>query len=421
MTVTNSTSPNYVIVTDQYWDGLADNPLGATEIRVENGNITAIAATVDHSNAQIIQLKGHTVTPGFIDCHVHITFCEGDPTIPENPYMVTVPLMTLYSLNPLKTLLMNGFTTVREVGCPDPEFITVDLKKAIAKGWIIGPDLLVAPHLISAQGGHGDFTSLVAFQFRPEKFEVADGTAEIIRIVREEIRSGADWIKFCATGGFSSPTDDPSQTTYSQEEMNILVSTAKDFGISACPHAYGGEGVQRAVNAGVRSIEHGNLASSETLQLMEQKGVYLVPTQYTVLEKARNANNPEYWQNRSSWQHAKYQKYASQLIACADNLAKSNVKIAFGTDAGTFPHIDNWKEFPAMVQNGITPLRALKAATTVAAELLMQPNIGALAVGKFADIIAMPGNPFEDINVTGQVDFVMKRGVIYKQPSGGQA
>ncbi len=311
MTGTNSTSPNYVIVTDQYWDGLADNPLGATEIRVENGNITAIATTVDHSNAQIIELKGHTVTPGFIDCHVHITFCEGDPTIPENPYMVTVPLMTLYSLNPLKILLMNGFTTVREVGCPDPEFITVDLKKAIANGWIIGPDLLVAPHLISAQGGHGDFTSLVAFQFRPEKFEVADGTAEIIRIVREEIRSGADWIKFCATGGFSSPTDDPSQTTYSQEEMNILVSTAKDFGISACPHAYGGEGVQRAVNAGVRSIEHGNLASSETLQLMEEKGVYLVPTQYTVLEKARNANNPEYWKSRSPWQHAKYQKYAN--------------------------------------------------------------------------------------------------------------
>lgn len=418
--MTNFSSGTYVIIAEQVWDGLADNPLGSREIRVENGQITAIDTTVDRSNAQIIELKDHTVTAGFIDCHVHVSFCEGDPSVPESPYMVTVPLMTLYSLAPLKTLLMNGFTTVRDVGCPDPEFITVDLKRAIARGWIIGPRLLVAPHLISARAGHGDFTSLVAFQFRPEEFEVADGTAEIIRMVREEIRSGADWIKFCATGGFSSPSDDPSQTTYSQEEMNILVSTAKDFGINACPHAYGGEGIKRAVNAGVRSIEHGNLASAETLQLMEQEGVFIVPTQYTVLAKARNANNDAYWKNRSPWQHAKYQKYASQLLTCAQNLANSNVKIAFGTDAGTFPHQDNWKEFPAMVENGITPLRALKAATSVAAELLMQPDIGVLAAGKFADIIAMPGNPFNDINVTGQVDFVMKQGVIYKQPTGGQ-
>ncbi|WP_017721797.1 metal-dependent hydrolase family protein [Kamptonema formosum] len=413
----NATNQTYVIVAEQYWDGLAENLLGPSEIRVENGQITAVAPKVDRTNAQIIELKGHSVTPGFIDCHVHVTFCEGDPNIPENPYQATTPLMTLYSLGALKKLLMNGFTTIREVGCPNPEFITVDIKRAIAKGWIIGPRMFVCPHLISAQGGHGDFTSLVAFQFSPEKFEVADGTAEIIRMVREEIRSGADWIKFCATGGFSSPTDDPSQTTYSQEEMNVLVSTAKDFGIYACPHAYGGEGIKRAVKAGVRSIEHGNLATADTLQLMEQQGVYIVPTQYTVLEKARNVNNDAYWQHRSPWQHAKYQKYASQLIECAQNLAKSNVKIAFGTDAGTFPHQDNWKEFPAMVQNGITPSRALKAATSAAAELLMQPNIGVLAPGKIADIVAMPGNPFEDINVTGQVDFVMKEGVIYKHPS----
>jgi tryptophan 2-monooxygenase len=417
--MTNSVSTNYVIVTEQYWDGLADNLLGATEIRVENGQITAIAPTVDHTNAQIIELKGHTVTPGFIDCHTHVTFCEGDPNVPANPYQATVPLMTLYSLGPLKTLLMNGFTTIREVGCPDPEFVTVDLKKAIAKGWIIGPRMFVCPHLVSAQGGHGDFTSLVAFQFHPEKFEVADGTTEIIRMVREEIRSGADWIKFTATGGFSSPSDDPGQTTYSQEEMNILVSTAKDFGIYACPHAYGGEGVKRAVNAGVRSIEHGNLATADTLQLMEQQGTYIVPTQYTVLEKARNANNDAYWKNRSPWQHAKYQKYSSQLLDSAANLAKSNVKIAYGTDAGTFPHVDNWKEFPAMIQNGITPLRAFKAATSVAAEMLMQPNIGVLAVGKIADIVAMPCNPFVDITPdiqTWPVDFVMKQGIIYKQP-----
>lgn len=417
--MTNSSTTNTVIITDQFWDGLADSPVGAMQIRIENGQITAIAPSVDQSNAQVINLKGHTVTPGFIDCHVHSTFCEGDPTIPASPYMVTVPQMTLYSLGPLKTLLMNGFTTVRDVGCPDPEFITVDLKNAIAKGWIIGPRMLVCPHLISAQGGHGDFTSLVAYQFHPEKFEVADGNTAIIRMVREEIRSGADWIKFCSTGGFSSPTDDPAQTTYSQEEMNTLVSTAKDFGILACTHAYGDEGVTRAVNAGVASIEHGNLASAQTLQLMEQKGIYIVPTQYTVLEKARNANNDAYWQNRSPWQHAKYKKYGAQLLECAQNLANSNVKIAFGTDAGTFPHQNNWMEFPAMVQTGITPLRALKAATSVAAELLNQPNLGVLAVGKCADIIAMLGNPFEDINVTGQVDFVMKQGVIYKQPTVG--
>jgi tryptophan 2-monooxygenase len=417
--MTTSNTTNTVIIADQFWDGLADTPVAAMQIRIENGQITAIAPSVDQTNAQVINLKGHTLTPGFIDCHVHSTFCEGDPNSPESPYMQTVAQMALYSLGPLKTLLMNGFTTVRDVGCPDPEFVTVDIKKAIANGLIAGPRLLVCPHLISAQGGHGDFTSLVAYQFHPEKFEVADGDAAIIRMVREEIRSGADWIKFCSTGGFSSPSDDPSQTTYSQEEMNTLVSTARDFGISACTHAYGDEGVTRAVNAGVGSIEHGNLASAQTLQLMEQKGIYIVPTQYTILDKARNANNDAYWQNRSPWQHAKYQKYSTQLLDSAQNLANSNVKIAFGTDAGTFPHKNNWMEFPAMVQNGITPLRALKAATSVAAELLKQPNIGVLAVGNSADMVAMPGNPFEDINVTGQVDFVMKQGVIYKQPIAG--
>jgi len=402
-----------VIVADNVWDGLADAPLGPQEILVENGVITDMGTSVNHPpGADVLEFKDHTVTPGFIDCHIHTTLLEG---VFDEVYTETVSQKTLFSLSALSILLGNGFTTVRDVGCFDPDFITVDLRNYIKQGTVIGPRLLVAPHLLSARGGHGDATALVGYQFHPMEFQVADGEAAIIKAVREDIRGGADWIKFAATGGFSTPSDNPNQTTYSQDEINILVSTALDLGVYCSPHAYGDEGIQRAVTAGVRSVEHGNLATTATLSMMESKGTFMVPTQWTILTKAENANNPQYWTNRSPWQHQKFQEYAPQLIAAAKNLAASNVTIAYGTDAGTFAFQDNVMEFQALVQYGCTPLRALKAATSVAADLLNQPNLGVLAVGKTADIVAMQGNPFQDISATAKVDFIMKGGIVYAQ------
>lgn len=413
-----------VIVAGNVWDGVADHALGPMEILVEKDVITQMGKTVTRpQGAKVIDLPNHTVMPGFIDTHVHVTL---RPHYEASLVQLSPAFKTLLGVEALRILLMNGFTTVRDVSDMDFHgYSTVDLKRGIEQGLIIGPRLLVAPHIISATAGHGDGTSLLSADNFPVtdviwQNNLADGPDQIRHVVRSEINRGADWIKFAASGGFSSPADDPSQVTYSQEEMNMLVATAKDLGIPSCPHVYGDEGIIRALNAGVRSIEHGNLASANTLARMEKQGVFLVPTQLAVLENAKNIDNDAYWQGQPVYKRAKYKKYASSLLQSAKALANSQVKIALGTDLGSsgdFSNLNNAKEFAEMVSNGIDLLRALKAGTSVAAELLGREDIGVLAVGNKADIVAMPGNPFEDITATEKVNFVMKGGIIYQQPN----
>ncbi|WP_106400652.1 metal-dependent hydrolase family protein [Actinocorallia populi] len=402
------------------WDGLADGPGERRDVLVEGDRIRRIGTDVEApQGAEVIDLSGHTLTPGFMDCHTHVTVT---PDI-VSAFTKSPAAMALWSLPVLRTLLMNGFTTVRDLMCTDVGYGIVDLRDAIEAGLVDGPRMLVAPHLISARGGHGDFSTALAGQYQgsppPLELAAADGCAEIRTRVRQEVRAGADWIKFGATGGFSSPGDDPGQTTYSQEEMTALVAAAADLGVPATPHCYGDEGARRAVRAGVRSIEHANLASAETLKMIEDSGVFVVPTQYTVIDDARNAFEEHHWKGVPAFKPRKFQKYQKALLDSAENLAASEVKIAFGTDAGMFPHGDNWREFPMMVSNGIAPVRALKAATSVAADLLGLDDLGVIAEGKIADLVAMPGDPFTDIQATGRVDFVMKQGTLHKRPDPG--
>jgi imidazolonepropionase-like amidohydrolase len=407
--------PTTLITGANVWDGIAAQAQ-PRQVLVVDGRIQRVADSIEAPpGARVVDLPGHTVTPGFIDCHTHVTLA---PPVGLLLALDSSVAKTLKALPVLRALLDNGFTTIRDLGCGDVDYPTIDLRNAVAAGVVVGPRMLVAPHMISARGGHGDFSGMVADEYqdpcRPLELAAADGSDEIRTRVRQQIRAGADWIKFGATGGFASPSDDPGHATYSQDEMNVLVATAKDLQIPATPHSYGDEGIRRAVRAGVRSVEHGNLASPATLQMMTDAGVYMVPTQYVIVSKARHGDDDPNFAALPEHARRKFMRYRGALSDAAEGLAASDVRIAFGTDAGMFPHHENWREFPMMVSTGISPLRALQAATSVAAEMLCLDDLGVIAEGKIADIIAMPGDPFTDIEVTGRVDFVMKDGVIYK-------
>jgi imidazolonepropionase-like amidohydrolase len=409
-------SPAIVIVAGNFWDGLSDQPAGPMEILVEAGKISEIGLKVSRpAGAKIVSLPGHTVMPGFIDTHVHVTL---RPEYEDKVWNLSASYMSLLGAEALGRLLDHGFTTVRDVADVTLHgFSTVDLKHGLDQGLITGPRLIPSGHMISARGGHGDGTPLMSPDTPVQQYGLADGVDEIRKEVRTEASRGAQWIKFAGTGGFSSPADDPAQVPYSQEEMNVLVETARDLGLPVTTHAYGDEGIRRAVLAGVRSIEHANLASPDTLKMISERGIFVVPTQMAVVRQARLIDDDAFWAaaDKPPYVRAKYRKYASQLMDSARHLAASDVKIAFGTDIGTFSFDqNNAAEFGEMVANGLSPLRALKAGTSVAAELLQLDDVGSLAVGKTADIVAMPGNPFADISVTERVDFVMKSGVIHK-------
>lgn len=411
-TASNSSAKTVVLVADRCWDGVAEAPSGHTEVVVRDGRIAEVGERVDRGSGRVVELGDRMLLPGFIDCHIHTTV---DPSALLTAF-VSDPgtVIALRTLPVLRDLLDRGFTTVRDLATFAVEPITLYLRDAVARGLITGPRMLVAPHLISARGGHGDLSTLLAPEYRREIGVLAEGPAAITHAVREEIRAGADWIKFGATGGFGTPTDDPGRATYTQEEMDALVAAATDLGVPCTPHAYGDEAVARAVRAGVRSIEHGNLASAETLAMMQQRGVYLVPTQFMVADALDHLDDESYWQGKDPAERQKFGHYADQLHDSARNVAASEVRIAFGTDAGMFPHHQNWKEFPAMVGTGISPLRALRAATSTAADLLQRPDLGRIQPGATADLIALPGDPFDDIEATGSVDFVMHSGAIHR-------
>ncbi len=400
----------FVLLCGKMFDGVSDQLTGQMEIRVEGERIAEIGPSVHRSlDAQTIDLSERTVSPGFIDTHVHLTM---DATNLAQQTLQSSAAKALKGLKIARDYMRYGFTTLRDMGCADPEFPTVDLRDALAAGLIDGPRLIVAAHIISSSAGHGDLRGFYAPRWDIPVSAVADYAGAIKALVRREHTFGSDWIKTTNTGGYFSPGDDPARVTWFDDEMNILVATARQLGMPVAVHTGAADGCKQAIRAGARSLEHAYLIDADGLDMAREAGIYVVPTMQMTREDLQ-ALHARTLPCQAVW---KFSRDNGQIVESQHLIATSHVKIAYGTDCGMFPFSDGILEFQAMVAAGVTPVRALKAATSVAAELLDRRDIGVLAVGKQADIVAMQGDPFADISVTTKVDFVMKSGSVYRSP-----
>jgi imidazolonepropionase-like amidohydrolase len=356
--------------------------------------------------AQLIDLGKVTVLPGLIDCHTHLTM---------SPYLgayralsLSVPREALLGAHNARLTLEAGFTTVRNVGARG--FADVALRDAINAGDVPGPRMLVSGPPLSITGGHADI-NLLAPEFEASADGVADSVPAVIAKVRRDIKYGADLIKFMASGGVLSKGDNPALEQYSPEEMRAIITTAHGLGRKVAAHAHGAIAIRDAAEAGVDSIEHGSFIDEDGIRAMKEHGTYLVPTLY--LMDWFMENYPKMGLTEDMIEKAKV-----VMPAARRNVARAfreGVKVAFGTDAAVYPHGLNAHEFPVMVKLGLTPLQAIQAATVNAADLLgWQDRVGTLEPGKFADLIAVEGDPLADPSVLENVKFVMKGGVIYK-------
>jgi imidazolonepropionase-like amidohydrolase len=401
-----------VLVCGAVFDGVSDEIGGAAEILVRDGLISEIGRAVQRPDeARVIDLSERTVCPGFIDTHVHLTM---DASNLAQQTLESSAAKALKGLGLAREYLGYGFTTLRDLGSMDPEFPTVDLRNAIDAGLVQGPRLIVAPHVISASAGHGDVRGFYGSRWDLPLSAIADGSAEIRRMVRREHTYGADWIKTANAGGYFSPGDDPARPTWFDDEMEMLCSTARLLGMPVAVHTGAAEACKQAIRCGARSLEHAYLIDEQAIEMARGAGAYVVPTMQMTQEDL-GALQAGTLPCQAVW---KFSRDNRGIVESQRLVASSDVKVAFGTDCGMFPFSHGIREFQAMVDAGLSPIRALKAGTSVAAELLARDDIGVLRPGACADIVAMPGNPLDDIAATAQVDFVMRAGVVHRRPGG---
>jgi imidazolonepropionase-like amidohydrolase len=399
-----------VLMCGSVFDGLGDELRGPSEILVEDGRITEVADHVSRPDgADMVDLSDRVVTPGFIDCHVHLTMDAS--TLPTQT-LKSSAAKALSGLDTARRYMLRGFTTLRDLGTMDPDFPTVDLRNAIDAGLVEGPRLVVAAHLISSTGGHADIRPFYAPRWDLPIAAAADSVGEIRRLVRREHAFGSDWIKATNAGGYFSPGDDPDRCTWFDEEFEALASAAALLGLPVAVHTGAAPACIQALKAGARSLEHAYLIDEEGIALAVERGAFIVPTMQMTQEDLaalKAGDLPE----QAVW---KFRRDSDRILASQRLIAESEAKVAFGTDCGMFPFEHGVLEFQALVDAGLTPARALRAATSVAAELLGRDDLGVIEAGRAADIVAMPGDPLADIQVTESVDFVMKAGTVYRRP-----
>lgn len=358
----------------------------------------------DPQGARVLDLGDVTLLPGLTDVHTHLTMdLEGDWV--NRPVHETAADEALRGAAHAKTTLLAGFTTVRNVGAYG--FADIALMHAIDAGYIDGPRIIGAAYAIGITGGHCDATGWAPGVLERGPHEgVADGSDQVVAAARYMIKHGAKVIKVCATAGVLSFDATVGAQQLSDEELRAVVEEATRHGLKVAAHAHGTQGIKAAVRAGVASIEHGSMLDDEAIALMKQKGTYLVPTAYLLTQFHFDRMPPA------------IAAKARQIVPLAQEshrkAIRAGVKIAFGTDASVYPHGENAREFAVYVGYGMRPIDAIRTATVNAADLLGVSDRGVIAPGKLADLIAVPGNPLDDVKVLEQVSWVMKGGVIYK-------
>jgi imidazolonepropionase-like amidohydrolase len=409
-------APRYVVLkADRLFDGKADGLMREGMVLIEGKAIKAVGTDVKiPDGALVLDLGDVTLCPGFIDAHTHLThqrdpdFNRGVVDSLRREVTEQAILTTVYA----RRTLLAGFTTVRDVG--SGEFLDVGLRNAIKKGYTPGPRMLVAVHTLGSTGGHADEAGFRhdLFRFEPGVQDgIAHGPDGFREAVRNQVKAGADVIKFCASGGVLSLTDEVDTPQLTLDEMTALVDEAHRLRKKVACHCHGDAAARDAILAGVDSIEHGSFLTVETLQLMKERGTYLVPTLMAPdsLMPYLDRMPPEVAAKARAANAALHQTFAEAV--------KLGVKIGFGTDSGVSPHGKNAREFALMVKGGMTPIAALKAATSADAELLgLSKKLGTIEPEKLADLVAVPGDVTKDIAATERVVFVMKDGKIVKKP-----
>lgn len=388
--------------------------LAEQTIVVEGDKIVSVSSGYQNSGEGdlVVDLKDATVMPGLMDMHVHIE-SQTSPTRYVDGFRDNEADVAYKALPYAQITLMAGFTTVRDLGGTG---VNIALRNAINSGLVVGPRIFTAGKSIAPTGGHADPTNGVKRDLMgdpgPES-GVINGPYDARKAVRQAVKYGSDVIKVTATGGVLSVARDGSAPQFQQDELDAVVEIARDFGIHVAAHAHGDEGMKRAVQAGIHSIEHGTMMSEETMEMMKSAGTWYVPTVTAGMSAAEYAKIPGYY---PPVVRDKAVRIGAQIQDTFAKAYKKGVKIAFGTDAGVFPHGENYREFVYMTEVGMPNLEAIQSATLNAAQLLgMEDKLGTLESGKLADIIAVQGNPAEDVLALKEVIFVMKDGKIFKR------
>lgn len=409
-----------VLKAARLFDGKSNALIAPGMVVVSGGKITAVGSKVSvPADADVLDLGDATLLPGFMDAHTHLTGEASGSW--QSDYMdfmqKPIPEQALDAVPRVEKTLRAGFTTCRDLGAD--ELLDVGLRNGIRNGKVPGPRLLVAVHAVGATGGHCDNTGFRPNLFLKDSAEgAADGPDAIRAAVRKAVKYGADVVKTCATGGVLSLADDVDTPQLTQAELDALIDEAHALRRKVAAHAHGATGAKRAIRAGVDSIEHGTFLDDEALSMMKAKGVTYIPTLMAIQglreRLAAKALPPPVV--------PKAQAAIAQSAETVRKAVAKGVRIGFGTDAGVFPHGRNAEEFHFLVEAGLKPIDALKAATSVDAELLgVADRLGTLEPGKLADVVAVPGDPTRDIRVTEKVLFVMKEGVVYRNDRGPAA